>query len=400
MSDGVLSGVRVLDLTRYVAGPYCTKLLADLGADVLKVETPGRGDPARNFGPFPSDQPDPEKSGLFLHLNTNKRGITLNLKTETGRQILRHLLQTADVLVENFRPGVMHDLRLDYDSLALINPGLVMTSISNFGQTGPYRDYKAQDIVLQALGGLMVITGEPGRPPVKAWGYQAQYIAGLTAALGATCALHAREETGEGQHVDVSIMEAVLSIVPFLTTAYLYFGSAATRKGSRGPVYPTNLLRCKDGYVNVMVGTETQYQNMWAMVGRTEVLDDPDLQSWVGRFAHADKIDSALTPWLIERGKEEVYEISQLWRLPFSPVYTIGELLKSRQLKAREYFVEAERSRVGSLLYPGAPFKMSETPWSLARPAPLLGQHNEEVYCGMLGYTKQELVALHQREAV
>src|SRR5919204_5999688 len=207
MTDTALADVRVLDLTHHIAGPYCTKLLADFGADVIKIERPDGGTPARRYGPFPQDEPHPEKSALFLHLNTNKRGITLNLKSTAGRDLFKALVREVDILVENFSPRVMPSLGLAYETVEQLNPGLVMTSISNFGQTGPYRDYKAQDLVIYAMGGPMQQTGVPEREPLKMAGNLMQYQGGAIAATATMVGLYAAQLQGIGEHVDVGLFE-------------------------------------------------------------------------------------------------------------------------------------------------------------------------------------------------
>ena len=248
--EQAFTDVRVVDLTHYVAGPYCTKLLADYGAEVVKVERPGTGDGARRMFPFWGDDPHPEKSGLFLHLNTNKKGVTLDLKTPTGVEILKQLVKDADILVENFEPRVMPGLGLDYDTLATVNPRLVMTSISNFGQTGPYRDLKAGELVIFGMGPHMFVEGEPEREPLKYPGYKAQYMAGTNAAVAAMAALFGSSASGQGQHVDVSIMESLCGPPEGAAAlmSYAFSGRDPERPGyRRAGGSPWGVYRCKDG---------------------------------------------------------------------------------------------------------------------------------------------------------
>jgi crotonobetainyl-CoA:carnitine CoA-transferase CaiB-like acyl-CoA transferase len=245
MSGSALQGVKVIDLTHHIAGPYCTKLLADFGADVIKVERPDGGDSARRLGPFPENIPHPEKSGLFLYLNTNKRGITLNLKDHKGRAALLDLVREADILVESFSPRVMPSLGLAYQTLTQINPSLVMTSISSFGQTGRYRDYRASELALYALGGMAYITGEYHREPVKHGYNQAQYLGGMAAASGTVAALLQRWRAGGGQQVDVSIMECVTSTLFSSVLDYTYAGMVNRRQPGpdQGGLHPANTRR-------------------------------------------------------------------------------------------------------------------------------------------------------------
>ena len=395
MPERALSGARVLDLTHYIAGSYCTKLLADFGADVLKVERPGQGDEARRMGPFFQDEIDTENSGLFLFLNTSKRGITLNLKTETGIGIFKELVKEVDVLVENFSPRVMPSLGLDYHSLENINPSLVMTSISNFGQTGPYRDYKATEIVNMAMSGHLSSIGERDRPPVKSAGSQAQFHAGLMGAIATLSALLSARTTGIGQHVDVSIMEAEMSMIELLVMYYPYSGEIVRRTGSQNGYYPWSVYPCSDGYVAINVH-QVHWKRFGPWIGRPELSGDPRYSLPQQRLEHMEELDLIFVPWLLERTKAELVSIGQAAGIPIAAVYDPKDILEDPSYEAREFFVEIDHPKTGKLTYPGAPFKMSETPWQVTRHAPLLGEHNEVVYCGQLGYSKEELVRLRE----
>ncbi|MEE9163037.1 MAG: CoA transferase, partial [Candidatus Neomarinimicrobiota bacterium] len=280
MSGSALQDIKVIDLTHHIAGPYCTKLLADFGADVIQVEQPNGGDSARRLGPFPEDVPHPEKSGLFLYLNTNKRGITLNLKEPKGRFALLDLVRDADILVESFSPRVMPSLGLDYPALAQINPGLIMTSISSFGQNGRYRDYCATELVLSALGGMAYITGEYHRDPVKHGYNQAQYLGGLAAASGTVTALLRRWRGGVGHRVDVSILECVCSTLFSTVLDYTYAGMVARRQPLEGSSlrYPA---QTKDGYILPTPGVMGDWETYAEMAGVPE-LHDPRFDTPAG----------------------------------------------------------------------------------------------------------------------
>jgi crotonobetainyl-CoA:carnitine CoA-transferase CaiB-like acyl-CoA transferase len=393
--------MRVLDLGHYVAGPFCTKFLADYGADVIKVEKPGEGDEARKAGPFLNDIPDPETSGLFLHLNTNKRGITLNLKTEAGKAILKELVKWADILVENFRPRVMPSLGLSYEVMEKLNPRLVMTSITNFGQTGPYRDYEAWDVVEYALGGLMYFVGETDREPLKGPNFQAQYLGGVFAAVGTMGAYHYQQLTGLGQYQDVSIHDCVSSVLENVLTSYIYDGTIRPRVGSRRvSSHPFGILPCKDGAIGIAIGVPTQWQALARLTGNPDKAEDPEwgLARWRG--LNYEKVNAALAPYLMSHTQEELFHTGQQWRIPTNPVPNVAQVIALPHNKAREVFMEVEHPRTGPRVYTGAPFRLRETPWSIRRPAPLLGQHNEEVLCGMLGYSKQDLVKLSDRGVI
>ena len=402
MTEQALSDVKVLDLTWYVAGPYCTKLLADYGADVIKVERPDKGDPARGFGPFPGDAPDPEKSGLFLHLNTNKSGITLNLKAEAGKRIFKELVRDVDLLVENFSPRIMPSLGLDYESLERINPGLVMVSISNFGQTGPYRDFKATDIVEYALGGPMFSTGIPEREPLQLYNNVIQYQAGSCAAVAALVAIYGSEIRGNGEHVDISIMETQaggIDRTPTMRITYQYTGDVSPRLPV-GWAFASGVFPCKDGYMDIM-GSAIFFPKMAAMLGMPELLEHPRFSNFIeqARPEVAEEFLTILLPWLQERTKREIWEAAQEVQMLSAPIYTSEDLLKDPHYNERGFWVEIDHPVTGTVKYPGAPFKMLETPWQIRRPAPLLGQHNQEVL-GKLGYTKEDLVRLRQQGVI
>ncbi len=398
--EQVLSDVKVLDLTWYIAGPYCTKLLADYGADVIKIERPGTGDPARKMGPFLNDEPHPEKSGLFLHLNTNKRGITLNLKTETGKKIFKDLVKKADILVESFSPRVMPSLGLSYETLEKINPKLVMTSISNFGQQGPYRDFKASELIFQGFGSYMYLVGTADREPSKKAGNVIQYQIGSTAAVATMVAFYGAQQRSFGDHVDVNgIREEITSIDGKRTmmTAYQYTGHVYGRAKSSSP----GIRLCKDGYVFIVgFGSVTGGLFFPALarmlelspeqkeeLNKPEVMNDPVKQ---GEFD-----EEIMTPWLLEHTMSEIVEKAQAAGVMATPYNTPGGLLKDPHFRERNYWKEIEHPEAGKLTYPGAPIKMGIGGWQIRRPAPLLGQHNREVY-GDLGYDKEDLIQLRQ----
>jgi len=403
MDGQVLSDIRVIDLTHYVAGPYCTKLLADFGADVIKVERPGTGDPARRLGPFPGDEPHPEKSGLFLFLNTNKRSITLNLKSETGRKILLDLVKTADILVENFSPRVMPSLGLSYDDLRKVNPRLVMTSISNFGQDGPYRDFKASDLVLYAMGGAMSSTGLPEREPIRMPGNIIQYQAGTVAAAATMGAFLVARYQGVGQHVDVSIFETQLGSSDRRTTfllGYQYHGLPAVREQPTGTpvggIYP-----CADGYV-AFLSVPSMLPRFLEMIGRPELVTDPHFASPAALLSPETKefIHELLLPWLLERTRYEVMAAAQRARFPGMVVLSPGDLVNDPHFNERGFWVEISHPVAGTFKYPGPPLRMSEGGWQVRRPAPLLGEHNDEIYCGELGYSRDDLDMLRERGVI
>ncbi len=392
MTEGALAGIKVLDLGRYIAGPFCAKLLGGLGAEVIKVEYPLGGDPARKFPPFPNDQPDLEKSGLFLYLNTNKKSITLDFKSTTGKIILKDLICWADILIENFSPGVMSRLGFDYESVEKINPRLTFVSISNFGQTGPYRDLKATDIVEYALGGLLFLSGDPDREPIKHVGSQAQYQAGLNGFVAAMAGVYMAEETGVGQHADISMMEVINSIDEYGLITWEYQKQVYQRRGNIGGMHPWGMFPCKDGFIGIIVSGASNWARFIEMIGLPELADEKFLTS-KSRIDHRDELDAILIPWLMEYTKEELYHMGQAQGLPFSYPRTVKDLIDSPQCNSRGFWVDLDHPKVGQLKYPGAPGIMSVTPYQMER-APTLGENNEEIYSGTLGLKRNELVRL------
>jgi len=401
--EQALSDVKVIDLTHYIAGPYCTKMLADCGADVIKIERPDGGDPARKMGPFLHDDPDPEKSGLFLHLNTNKKGVTLNLKNETGRNIFKELVRDTDIVVENFSPRVMPTLGLDFKTLRKVNPKLVMTSLSNFGQTGPYRDFKASEIILCAMGSEMYACGVPEREPLKLGGTVVQYQAGNLAAVSTLMALFAADNSGTGEHVDLSIMEAHLGSIDRRASSLLLYQYTGQVHGRVPPTlisYPMGVHMCKDGFFDIWGGGIVQafkfvvdWMEMPELMddfGSIEAQMDPDKE---GIF------DTIFLPWCLDRTKLEIWEEAQKARVKLGPINTTEDLFKTPHYYERGFWEEIDHPVMGKTTIPGAPYKMSETPWRINSPAPILGEHNEEVY-GRLGYDQKDLVSLKEVGAI
>lgn len=413
-----LTGLRVLDYSQLISGPYCTKLMADFGAEVIKVE-PLEGDEARFHPPFFQDIPDKEMSGLFLYLNTNKLGITLNLNTEMGRLIFRKLVKYADILIENNPPGRMKEYGLDYQSLKQENPALIMTSITPFGQDGPYSEYKSYPLNTYHAGGEgYCLPGglgwqlNPDREPIKAGGHIGEYDAGIVAAMVSLAAFLKRELTGEGKFIDISQQEVLLSLM--CTELGRYSDGWIERRATRWfPI--AGLMQCKDGFVQVMPFE----RHMWN--GFVNLLGDPpwsrderyDFANVYGRPTEGkgitgvserrqiqEEVNHLLAEWVLRHTKEEIYYGAQERGAAVGMVCTTEDLLKSKQLQARQFFIEVEHPKVGRQRYPGAPFKMSLTPSELKRPAPLLGEHNEEIYGRRLGFTKQELLQLRKARAI
>jgi crotonobetainyl-CoA:carnitine CoA-transferase CaiB-like acyl-CoA transferase len=408
MPEGALADLKIIELAEMVAGPFCTKVMADLGAEVLKIEKPRAGDPARQRGPFPHDQPHPERSTLFLYLNTNKRGITLDVSKPEGARLFRELVQDADILVETWKPGALAALGLGYDSLKAVNPRLIMASLTPFGQTGPYKDYKAYDLNCYDFGVVGYetpfnqVTDPATQPPLKAAGEQADCLAGWTTATAIMCVIHWRHLTGEGQHIDMAETEAVANMIRPNYPFYYYEqpdGPNRMRLSSRKEWGLPWVWPCRDGYVALLAITDNHWEALKDLLGRPEWMDDELFKNPMGRLMHADVIKSLLETWLVEHDRDEIYRNGQALHLPVFPVQNLTEVMATRQFREREFFVPQEIPGAGPVLLPGPPFKLSLTPWSLRRPAPRLGQHNTEVY-GSLGLSAAEMARLQEAGAI
>jgi CoA:oxalate CoA-transferase len=398
VSAKALAGIRVLEYCQMVAGPYCTKLLADLGAEVIKIEKPGVGDESRKRAPFLNDIPHPERSGLFLYLNTNKLGITLNIENSAGKKVFTELAKESDVLVEDTPPGMMRKLGLDYKVLREINPKLIMSSITPFGQTGPYSDYKAYHLNTFHSGGEGYLTpawmgtGYLHRPPLNQGKYVGEYESGISAAVATLGALYRQRLSGLGQSIDVSKQQALIALNPRELACYPNDGwlvSRATRTLRFGGIIP-----CKDGYVELDLYEEHEWQALVTLMGSPEWTKDERFKDRLSRAKHGIELNQLIEEWMKHHTKEEIHHKGQALGCPVAPYSTTKEVVNSGQMKARGFFVDIDHPEAGKFRYPSAPYKFSKTPWRADHPAPLLGQHNEEVYCQRLGYSKQELIQL------
>ena len=374
-----------------VAAPYCAKLLGDLGADVLKVESPGGGDPARLRGPFPDDRPHPERSALFLYLNTSKRSITLDIEAEEGRRIFQRIAKGVDVVIEDRAPGALADLGLGYEALAAGNPGLVVTSITPFGQTGPNRHHRSQHLNLYHSAGHTSPFGAPpsadGRAPSKAGSYLGEYDAGLTAALGTLGAVLASELTGRGQHLDVSKQEAMMCL------ERVTIGRYANEPDPFAGRPPGGLVRAKDGYFIVTTLEAHQWEGMVETMGRPAWAEAPWCRDPAERRARAEEIQRHIGEWAAGHTRDEIYHRAQANGTPVAPVRSVADVMEWAQARDRGFFRELEHPEVGRHTQPTAPYRFSGTPW-VGRAAPLLGEHNRAVYVEALGYSEPDLVRL------
>jgi crotonobetainyl-CoA:carnitine CoA-transferase CaiB-like acyl-CoA transferase len=378
---GALDGTRVLEIGTGVAAGYATKLLADLGADVVLIEPPAGGSPLRRRGPFPRNVPDPEASGLFLYLHANKRGITLDVTTPAGRDALSRLAATADLLVHDVHPAAMAAHGLDWGALHAAHPRLVMTSIAPFGVEGPRAAWQAPDLVAWAAGGVATLNGDPNHPelpPLKAFGDQAGFQAALNAAVGSLGALVARLGSATGEHVEVSMQECVASILELTFEYWPYCGLVASRLGAK-PIQPLAFMECRDGWVFVCCVEEHQWRTLVQIMGNPEWAEMELFENRLARGKNWDALQVLMQEWFAEQSVQEVYEAAQARRVPFAPVSTMGDLAASPHLRRRGFFATIAHPRAGEVTMPGAPYRLSETPWTLRTPAPLLGQHTAEV---------------------
>lgn len=401
MAEQLLSGLKVVECGNLVSAPYLGKLLADLGAEVIKVEEPG-GDISRQRGPFPGDTPHPEKSGLFLYLNTNKLGVTLNLRDAKGQALLHSLCAQADMVIHNYHPRDMASFGLDFARLRRANPGLIMTTISYFGCAGPYRDYNAYELTGTNAGGWAFISpgasDYPELPPLKAFGHQADFQGGVHGAVATLGAYYHKCVTGEGQHVDVAIQECLAAILEMNFMHYSYGGRETSRLGRRS-IFPWCMLDCQDGKIFVINVEEDQWQRLVELMGNPEWASLDIFKDRVARGQNYDALFPFMQEWAANWKVADLYKAAQERRICFAPVNTMADLFASAHLKAREFFTQVSHQVAGTLTYPGAPFKVSEAGWAIHRPAPTLGQHNTEVY-GRLGLSAVEQESLRQQRVI
>jgi CoA:oxalate CoA-transferase len=373
--EGPLTGIRVLDLSQYISGPYATRVMAGFGADVIKVEPPD-GDPVRQWGKFKNDKPDPEAGSLHLYLNQGKRSITLDVERDDDRDVLRQLIATADVLVESFRPGHLSELGLGYEDLQDEFPSLLYASVTPFGQDGPYAQYEGWEITAYALGGLMHITGEADREPLKNGGYIGQYGAGQGAYVAMLAGLWERGASDLGQHIDVSIHEHVASLLEMTDMTYIY-GDAVYPRSGNGARAAWGIYPCLDGFVGVVSGPPRRWANV-AELMENPVLAEEQYQQPGALSELRDEIDAHMLPWLVTHEKEDIYQRAQALGIPFGYVSTPADFFKSEQLQYRQFFHELDHPVAGKLRYPSVAAHFEDGLWE-SRRAPLLGEHSDEI---------------------
>ncbi|WP_422447587.1 CaiB/BaiF CoA transferase family protein [Thermoanaerobacterium sp. DL9XJH110] len=391
-----LEGIKVLDLSRVLAGPFATMILGDLGAEIIKIEIPGVGDDSRSFGPFIKNE-----SAYFMSINRNKKSMTLNLKKKEGVDILKKLVKEADVIVENFRPGTMDKLGIGYDVLKEINPRIIYAACSGFGHTGPYSQRPAYDVIVQGMGGIMSITGQPGGPPTRVGASIGDITAALFTAIGVLAALNVREKTGKGQKVDVAMLDCQVAILENAIARYFVSGKSPEPIGNRHPsITPFSSFKTEDGFVIIAIGNDNLWAKFCSVVERTELIDDERFKTNPDRTKNWNELEPILNEIFSKKTTDEWLEVLEKAGIPCGPINDVERVVKDPQVKAREMLVELEHPVAGKMKVPGIPIKFSETPGQIENPAPLLGQHTEEILAGMLGFSKKEIENLRANKVI
>ena len=399
-----LDGIRVLDLTRAMAGPYCTMMLGDLGADVIKVERPGTGDESRGWGPPFVGEPAgsaPGESAYFLSVNRNKRSITLNLKSKAGLEIMQRLIAKADILVENFRTGVLDKMGLGVLHAHKLNAALIYCSISGYGRTGPYADRPGYDVIIQAEGGMMGITGPVEGPPSRVGIPIVDINSGMFAASSILAALFTRTRTGEGQHIDVSLFDTQTALLTNVAANFLVGGEPPGRLGNDHPnLAPYAAFQASDKWFVIGVANETQWERFCAAIDRPALHGDLRFETNRVRVENRSELSALLEEVFSQRTADEWLQRFKTAGLPCGPINDIREVFQHPQVAARELIIESEHPSAGTVKMTGFPYKLSGTPPALRLPPPRLGEHNDEILIGLLGYEEDAVAEFRQTNVI
>ncbi len=391
--QGALDGVRVVDVSRFIAGPYCAMLLGDMGADVIKVEPPVRGENSRSYGPFVDGE-----SLYTMVFNRNKRSLTLDLRSDKGKRVMRDLLRKADVLVENFVPGTLEKMGFDEANLKDLNSRLIVTRISGFGQSGPLSKKPCFDVIGQTMSGLMEITGDPGGHPTMAGTYVVDYSTGMYATIGTLGALQARERSGEGQIVDVALMDSALSMLMTAIPEQVLHGRSMTRHGNRDRyAAPSNTFPTRDGdWVHLVCAGDGMFRGLAKAMGRAELAADPRYENNVVRMDNVDTLEELITAWTKSLSTEKLLEVLEDNDVPSAKVATVPDLIEDEHLEHRGQIISMQHSKVGTVPMQGFTVKFADSPMQLRHPPPLLGQHSDEVLGEWLAMTEAEIARLRK----
>jgi CoA:oxalate CoA-transferase len=392
-ANALLGGIRVLDLSRVMAGPYCASMLADVGAEVIKIEMPGAGEDSRHIGPF-AEGAGGRESAYFMMLNRGKKSVTLDLKSARGLELFKRLVAKSDVLIENFRPGAAKRLGIDYAAASAVNPRLVYASITGFGQTGPLASRPAYDLVIQAMSGLMSVTGFADGPPTAVGDSIADVATGMFAAWGISTALAGRAASGRGCHLDVAMLDSIFSMVLTVLAKRLYTGAEPSRVGNRHPItYPVDCFRAQDGHVVMVAISDAVFARLVGAIGRPELADDPRFRRNADRSGRETELRAILQDWMGARTRDAIQAALDAADVPCGPVWSIADVAASRHIKARGMIADLGHPKLDA-----APLVPQPIMFDGARPptarAPLLGEHNEEVLRDLLGLGREEIDAL------
>jgi formyl-CoA transferase len=396
-----LENLTVLDLTRVLAGPFSTMMLADMGADVIKIEIPDGGDDTRSYPPFREKNLNGERESLyFANINRNKKGITLNLKAPEGKELFKQLVKKADIVVENYRPGVMDKLGLGYDVLKKINPRIIYAAVSGFGCYGPYHLRPGYDILAQAMGGMMSITGPKGGDPTRAGSALGDMLGGLHVTIGILAAVNARTITGMGQRVDVSLMDSMIAATENTALKYLESGKIPPRMGNRyAAVSPYDAFKCKDGVIIIAAGNQKLYEKLCnEVLHRPDMITDPRFVDMPGRLENQDDIQEVIEDVLKDYTMEEATTLVLSKGIPAGPILNVKQILSDPHVKEREMFVEMDHPTLGRITVNGCAIKLMDTKPSVRTPAPSLGQNNKDIYEDILGLSDEQFNELKEKQ--